>query len=490
MKRARLPERGADREAVLETMAAFRKGDANWHDGRTWSLVYHAGDEHKRFLERAHNLYFSENGLNPMAFRSLRRMESEVVQMTAAMLNGPADSVGTMTSGGTESILLAVKTYRDRARRLRPWVLRPEIVAPRSIHVAFEKAAHYFGVKLRHAPLRDDFRVDLDAMRRMIGHNTIAIAASAPQYPQGVIDPIAELGALAQEKKLPFHVDSCIGGFVLPWLEKLGHPLPPWDFRVPGVTSISADVHKYGFAAKGASVIAYRSMDYLRDQFFISVDWPGGVYPSPTIAGTRPGGSIAAAWAAMMAMGESGYVEQTREAFAAARRLQEGISAIPGLEVLGPPDATLVACGATDEAVDLYAVADLMETRGWHLDRQQKPASLHCTVTANNGPVVDEYLRDLRDCVAHVRAHPELRVEGNAAMYGLMARVPVRGMVKQSVRKVMESLYGPDGEVPDLAELGGGEKDDLVMKLMNRHGARIFGALDRLETLRRRFRRG
>lgn len=485
---AKIPSQGVDHDALLEQMQSFRQDDADWHAGRTWSLVYHVSDEHSAFLKKAHNLFFSENGLNPMAFKSLKRMESEVVQMTASMLNAPGDAVGTMTSGGTESILLAVKTYRDRARRLKPWIRSPEIVVPESIHVAFDKAGHYFDVKIRRVPTGEDWRADVKAMKKAIGRNTIAVGASATQYPQGVVDPIAELGAICEEKRLPFHVDGCIGGFMLPWVERLGYPVPTWDFRVPGVTSISADVHKYGYAAKGASTVIYRSMDYLKHQFFVSTDWSGGIYASPSMPGTRPGGCISAAWAAMNAMGEDGYLEVARGAMEATERLKEGLRAIPELQILGDPHMTLVAYASADETVDLYAVADQMEKKGWNVDRQQYPASVHCTVNANHLEVLDDYLADLREAVAHVKAHPELKAEGNAAMYGMMAKVPLRGMVKASVLKVMEGMYGPDGEAPDLSKVGEGEDDGLLLQMINRYGDQAMEVLERLDGVRDRIK--
>ncbi len=487
-ERASIPKSGVDKDELLLTMESFRQHDADWRQGRTWSLVYFAGDAHLAFLKKAHNLFFSENGLNPMAFRSLQRMEAEVVQMTASMLHGGPEVVGTMTSGGTESILLAVKTYRDRARALRPSIKRPEIVAPETIHVAFDKACHYFDVELRHAPLGPDFRVDVAAMRKLIGPNTIALAASAPQYPQGVLDPIAEVGALAEEKRLPLHVDACIGGFMLPWVEKLGYPVPAFDFRVPGVTSMSADLHKYGYAAKGASVVLYRDMSFLRHQFFVATDWSGGIYASPSMPGTRSGGAIAAAWAALMAMGEEGYLENAKSAMEASRKLRAGIDAIPGLQVLGDPVMTIVTYGARGDAVDVFAVADQLEDRGWSVDRQQKPACIHCTVTGHHLGVIDDYLRDLREAAAFVAAHPEVRSRGNAAMYGMMAKVPFRGMIRQSVMQVMEQMYGPSGSF-DPDNLGATANAGLVGALLERYGDTVLSVLDRVEGLRGRLAR-
>ncbi len=479
-----IPRAGIPREELLSRMKEMKQGDLDWEGGRTFSLVYHGGEEHLRLLREAYGLYIAENLLNPMAFKSLKGMEAEVVRMTANMLNGPADTVGTMTSGGTESILLAAKTYRERARRKRPWIRRPEMVVAATVHVAFEKAAEYFGLRFVKVPVGDDFRVDPRALRRRIGRNTVMIAASAPQFPQGVIDPITELGQVALEKKLPFHVDACIGGFILPWLERLGHPLPPWDFRVPGVTSISADVHKYGYASKGASTLTFRDMSYMRDQFFISTDWTGGIYASPNMQGTRAGGAVAAAWAAMKFMGEEGYLEMARGALETTRRYVEGVRAIEGLRLLGPPDATLVAIASEDPELDIYVVADLLDEKGWAPDRQQYPASLHVTLTSNHEAVIDDYLADLAGAVAQARAQPELKGQGKAPMYGMMAKAPVRGMVRMSVRKIMESMYSPAGEVPDLGQVGQSEDDDPLLKLIGKYGEPAMKLLDQVQDAR------
>lgn len=260
----RLQPRGIPREKLFEQMKELKQQDADYRQGRTWSLVYYGGEELTSVLEEAYRMYFHTNALNPMAFPGLRKFENEVVAMTASMLGGGPETCGNMTSGGTESILMAVKTARDLSRARRPGVIAPEMVIPASIHPAFLKAAHYLGVKAVRTPLGDDFRADMDAVRAAVNENTILVVGSAPAYPHGVIDPIEELAALAEEKGIICHVDSSLGGFLLPFVSKLGYPVPPFDFRVPGVTSMSADVHKYGFAAKGASVILYRDREIRR----------------------------------------------------------------------------------------------------------------------------------------------------------------------------------------------------------------------------------
>ena len=419
---------------VLGALAAFRDGDTDWRGGRVFSLVYkHPDDAHDELLARAHAMYASANLLNPIAFASLKRLEDDIVAIAGKLLHC-SGAVGAVTSGGTESILCAVVAYRDRARRRRP-----ELVVPSTIHPAFDKAAHYFGVELVKVPVRRDLRADVPAMARAITRRTIALVGSAPQYPHGVVDPIAELGELAQAHGIPLHVDACVGGFVLPWLEQLGRPVPLWDFRIPGVTSISADLHKFAYAGKGASVLVWRSIDDMRHQIFVATDFPGGIYASPTMLGTRPGGPIAAAWATLQSFGADGYLALTKQAADAADRLRTGIRAIPGLALLGKSDSTIVAYTAL--GADVYALADRLEARGWTVDRQQRPASIHLTVTANHAQIVDAYLADLRAALAEVRANPGLAKSGTAPMYGMAAKMPVRRLVAANVRKVIADLY-------------------------------------------------
>ncbi|NLA11154.1 MAG: aspartate aminotransferase family protein [Firmicutes bacterium] len=445
----KIPEKGLGHDEVLEMLRRFKEGDANYRDSKTWSLVYYLGEEHTRFLIDAFALYFSENALNPMAFKSLKRFEHEVVRMSAALLQGDGNVVGTMTSGGTESCLLPVMAYRDRAAAKKVFRSRkPEMIAPESIHVAWEKAARYFGVKMVHAPLRSDLRVDVEAVRKRINKNTVLIVGSAPSYPHGVIDPIGELGALALEHNLPFHVDSCLGGFLLPFVEQLGGEVPPFDFRVPGVTSISADVHKYGYSAKGASVILYRDMDYLKHQFFVHESWPGGVFISPALLGTRPGGAIAAAWAALKALGMDGYLELARRVMETTRALQEGIRSIPELEILSNPEMSVFAYRSTAKKANIYAVGDVMEEQGWLVDRLQRPEALHAMVTPLHERIVDKFVTDLKQSVERVLADPSLAKQGNAALYGMIAKVPLRGLVKKEVLKMMEQIYGPEMKMP------------------------------------------
>ncbi len=482
----KIPAKGRDVDELLTELGSMKQADADWKAGRVFSLVYHAGDDHTRLLERAHAMYASGNLLNPMAFQSLRRMEMEITQMAAALFHGPPETVGAVTSGGTESILVAVAAYRDRARRKKPWVRRPELVVPRTVHPAFDKAAHYFGVKLRKVDVDENQRVDVDGVERAIGPRTIAVVASAPQYPHGVIDPIEAVGAVAAKHGLPLHVDACIGGFALPWVERLGRPVPPWDFRVPAVTSISADLHKYGYGGKGASLLLWRSMAEMKHQFFVATDFPGGIYASPTMLGTRPGGPIAAAWAALQGQGEEGFLALTRRTLEAADTVRAGIEATPGLRLVGDAFGTIVAYGAAPGGPDIYAIADRLEARGWSVDRTQHPAAIHLTCTANHAAIATEYVRDVQVAAAEVTANPALGRSGTAPMYGMIAKVPVRAMVKRSVTKVLETMYAPGTIVPDVAATAG---DDPVSKLLDKYGPQVDAVLDRVNALRDRLRR-
>lgn len=420
----------------------MKEEDVAWKEGKVWSLVYYVDEEHDQLLKTAHNELFSANYLNPLAFKSLHKMEQEVVHMTADMLCGDEQTVGVLTTGGTESILLAMYCYRQRARKLHPNIQAPEVVAPVTIHPAFDKAAQLFGLRLVKAPVDTSRRVIPEALEQLITKNTILLAASAPSYPNGAMDPIEAVSDTATRHRLPFHVDACVGGFMLPWVEKLGYIVPFWDYRVPGVTSVSADVHKFGFGAKGASVLTYRNMEIMHHQFVVTTDYPGGIYISPTLLGTRAGGPIAAAWAALMHLGQNGYLSTAKKLMEGAQKLQIGLSAISGLIIVGAPCMNLISYTTINNEPDIFVIGDQMEEKGWMVDRQQLPDCIHLTITPTNVVVIDQYLNDLKEAIVYAKAHREASAKGNAAIYGLMARIPFRGMVEKSVKKIMEDMYG------------------------------------------------
>lgn len=439
-----LPIKKSSKDEIITRMKNMAAEDADWRSGRTFSLVYYGGDEVLSLIKEAYTMFMSENGLSPMAFPSLRRFENEVVAMTAQLLGGGKAASGSMTSGGTESILMAVKTAREKARAERPEIKSPNMVLPITVHPAFEKAAHYFDVEAVHVPVDDSFRADVEAASKAVDDNTVLMVGSAPAYPHGVVDPISDLAAIAEAKGIPFHVDACLGGFLLPWVRRLGYDIPPFDLSVPGVTSISADIHKYGFAAKGASTIIYKNEKLRRYQYFAYTDFPGGLYGSPTMTGTRPGGGIAAAWAVLNYMGEEGYLKIARRIMDVTKKFQDGITSIPELKILGRPAASVFAFGSDD--LNTYALGDAMEKRGWHLDRNQTPASLHIMLTPMHEQAVEPFLEDLKASVEEVKGTDATAVSGMAAIYGMVAAIPEKGMVKDLIIDFLSETFKPGSD--------------------------------------------
>ncbi|MDO8614257.1 MAG: aspartate aminotransferase family protein [Dehalococcoidia bacterium] len=431
----KLPSTGKSQDQVSSELRDALSGDADWRGGKIWSLVYFAGEDVAAVLKDAYATAFFTNGLGPGAFKSLKKFESEVVSMTAHLLGLPL-AAGNMTSGGTESILMAVKTARDWARAEKA-ITEPEMLLPVSAHPAFEKSAHYLGVKVVPIPVGEDLRADAAAARKAVTPNTVLVVGSAPNYPFGTIDPIPELAALAAEIGVACHVDACLGGYLLPFVERLGYTVRPWNFRVPGVSSISADLHKYGFAARGASAVMYRDAAYRRYQYFATTDWPGGLYGSPTMTGSRPGGAIAAAWAVLNYLGEDGYTRLARVIMETTQALKDGINAIPGLRVLGEPDMSVFAFAS--DSVDIYAVGDALDALGWHPDRQQLPPSLHLMVTPAHKDIVGPFLADLQTAVASVQSEGPA-AGGSAAMYGMLDKVPDRGIVRNVIMDYIDRM--------------------------------------------------
>ncbi|MEW6231742.1 MAG: aminotransferase class V-fold PLP-dependent enzyme [Chloroflexota bacterium] len=443
---ARLPETGRSRAEILAEIAELQSAEEQrWKAGYASGAVYHGGGEHIDFLNKVYALHSQSNPLHPDLWPSAVKFEAEIVSMTANMLGAETAAAtdpdrrvcGTVSSGGTESILLAMKAYRDWARE-RKGITDPEAVVSITAHAAFEKAAQYFGIRLIRIPLDSDYKADIAAVRPAITKNTIVIVGSAPAFPHGTIDPIAELAALAHEHNVGCHVDACLGGFVLPWAERMGYPVPVFDFRLPGVTSISADTHKYGYAAKGTSVILYRGPELLRHQYFATADWPGGLYFSPTFAGSRPGALSAACWASLVSMGEEGYMGATRRILETARTIKEGIREIPELQVLGDP--LWVIAFASDQ-LNIYQVMENMRSRGWSLNGLHKPAAVHIAVTLRHTQpgVAERFLSDLRAAVAEAKEHPE-ELTGMAPMYGMAAQLP-SSMVNEILKSCIDLMF-------------------------------------------------
>lgn len=425
---AALPAEGLPREevaALAERLAGIE--EHRWRDGYASGAVYHGDPEHVAFLNRVYAAHSQSNPLHPDLWPSATKFEAEIVSMTARMLGAEhatpeAPIVGTVSSGGTESILLAMKAYRDHARQRRG-IADPEIVAPVSAHAAFDKASRFFDMPLVRVDVDDNYAADPAAMAAAVTDRTAVIVGSTPGFPHGVIDPIPELAAIAAERGIGCHVDACLGGFVVPWAERLGYPIPPFDFRLPGVTSMSADTHKYGYAAKGTSVVLYRGNDLRQSQFYAVTDWPGGLYLSPTFAGSRPGALSAECWAAMVSIGEAGYLDAARRILETGARVREGIAAIPGLRVLGRP--LWVIAFAAEDGLDVYQVMENMGRRGWSLNGLQRPAAVHIAITLRHTQpgVADRFLTDLADAVEEVRANPDVHT-GMAPVYGMAGSLP------------------------------------------------------------------
>lgn len=440
-----LPKEGVAHATVLKELKEMQKAERKkWKDGYVSGAVYHGDDEHIGFMNEAYTLHSQSNPLHSDLWPSASKFEAEIISMTAGMLAGDAPAevranlCGSVSSGGTESILLAMKTYRDMARAERG-VRNPEMVLPTTAHVAFHKAAQYFNIKMRLVPFDENFRADLRAVKNAINGNTVVVVGSAPAFPHGIVDPIEEMSELARKKGVPFHTDACLGGFILPWAKKLGYNVPRFDFSLPGVTSISVDTHKYGYAAKGTSVILYRNEKIRHHQFFTATSWPGGMYFSPTFAGSRPGGLSAACWAALVSVGEKGYLEAAKKILSTADYIKGEIRKMPELELLGDPFYVLAFASAT---LDIYKVMEQMTHKGYSLNGLHRPACVHIALTLRHTEpgVKERFVEDLKAAVAYVKAHPSEK--GSAApIYGLAATLPVRSVVGDLLKTYMDAYY-------------------------------------------------
>ena len=403
MTRARFPGRGMAPQALFAEMESARAHDVDWRQGRVGLYVHYAGDDVLDVAREAYARFFSENALGPKAFPSLRKFEEEVVDWTLDLLHAPPGATGVMTSGGPASLFLALAAARDWARVEKPSVRAPEIVIPWSAHPAFDKAAHYLDLVVQRAPLREDFRADVAAMAAAVTPATILVAGSAPALPHGVIDPLRDIVAVARQHGLWCHVDACVGGFIAPFVKRAGYPVADFDFAIEGVDSISADLHKYGFTAKGASLLLLASEARRRYLVFDFDNWPRGHYSSATFRGTRPGGAIASAWAVMRYLGVEGYTRIARTTMEGRDRLMAGIRSLDGFHVVGEPELTVMGYGA--ERIDIDAVAHELGKRGWFVTGMASPPGIHMgMLTPAHAAVVDRYVADLHAAVATVRA--------------------------------------------------------------------------------------
>lgn len=435
--------------AELDKLGEMKR--TRWEDGRVSGAVYHGGQELSDLQSEAFKRFGVSNPIHPDVFPGVRKMEAEVVAMTLGLFNAPESGAGVTTSGGSESIIMAVLAARQKAYHERG-VKEPEMILPETAHTAFRKAAEYFKIKIHKVDSpAPSYKVLIPSVSRLINSNTILIVGSAPNFPHGIVDDISALSRLALKYKLPLHVDCCLGSFVIPFLAKAGFPAPDFDFRVPGVTSISVDTHKYGFAPKGNSVVLYRTAELRRYQYYVCPDWSGGVYASPSMAGSRPGALIAGCWASLMKMGEDGYLNTCLQIVGAAKKIEERIRTSdtlrPSISVMGKPVVSVVAFRAnttqTDPMymVDIYDVADAMSAKGWHLNALQDPPAIHVAVTLPIVGAVDDLLKDLEESVDACRGKPTDKKGDAAALYGVAGALPDKSIVTELATGFLDTLY-------------------------------------------------
>ena len=400
-----MPEKGRSAEEIVRDLKQRGQYDVDWRDGKTAVYVFNAGEDVGALKKEAYSAFMEENGLGPIAFPSLKRMEEDVIGMALGLLHGPEGSTGAMTSGGTDSITMAIKTARDYARDQHSTPGRANIVLPYSAHLAFDKAAHLMDIEIRRVPVRrDTYLADIPAMESMCDENTIMVVGSAPNFPYGVIDPIEDLSDMCAHHGLWLHVDACVGGYLAPFVRMNGGDIPPFDFECAGVQSMSADLHKYGYCAKGASTVLFRSADLFKFMPFDMDCWSGARMVTPTLAGTRPGGAISAAWSVMNYLGIEGYREKQAQVVAAREKIESGLKAL-GFEILGEPKLGLMAFQHPDHHA--YALWGKMAEKGWFTSLNADPPSLHLMLSPKHLEVADLYLKDLADCMELVTSETE-----------------------------------------------------------------------------------
>lgn len=442
VSRVELPAEGMRQEVVVKELDAFVEGEIDWEEGCVSGGLYNCNRELTDLNTEVYRRFMWSNPLHPDVFPSILKMEAEVVQWCCALFHGGKDSCGTMTSGGTESIMLAMKVYRQIG--YERGIKFPEIVLPSSAHAAFMKAGEFFRMKITRVPLDPQTcQVDVGAMARAISKDTVVIVGSVPPFPHGVADPIEEIARLARSHKVGLHVDCCLGGFIVAFMERARYPINPFDFSVKGVTSISADTHKYGYCPKGTSVVMYSSTELRRRQYFVETNWSGGLYASAVTAGSRPGCLIAATWATMLHFGVNGYVEQTKRVVETTRWIVSKVREIPGVYVMGSPNICVFSIASHD--IDVYRINESMSKRGWFLSPLQFPPALHMTVTAltTKEGVAKKFIADLKEIVAELLKNPSQPASGAAAVYGASQQVPDRSIIKEMAWMFLDLCYSP-----------------------------------------------
>jgi sphinganine-1-phosphate aldolase len=446
-----LPEDGVPAADILAELLALRDADLPTHGGRLFAYVYDPAVEGLDALTAsAYALAAHVNGLDPTAFPSLLVTENALVGAAARLLGGGPETVGTVTGGGTESLMLAVKAARDA----HPEIAAPRLVVPETAHAAFLKAAHYLRVEVDRVPVDPvTLKAVPAAMRQAITEDTVLVACSAPSYAHGVVDPVAEIAAAAAARRVRCHVDACFGGWTLPYLRRLGLPVPAFDLAVDGVTSISVDLHKYAYAPKGVSVLLHATAALRRPQYFASADWPGYTMLNQGIASTRSGGPIAAAYATLRHLGESGYRRLAARTLGAVRSLAEAVRATDGLRLLVEPETTVICLASVDPGLDVFVLADELAARGWHTQPQlgygHLPPTIHLTVTAAVAPTADAFGPALAESVAAARARGPVVLPDE--LVALAAALTPETLTPELVASLAESLGVSGGGVPGAA---------------------------------------
>jgi len=449
------PECGLKRYELTKLLPGHKAGDARWNSGKTFGFVYHPGEPHAKISEAYQEAFRYESTLNPSAFPSLRKFEKEVVGMATELMHGDSKVAGSVTTGGTESIFLALKVARQAAVETGKNEGPFEVILPETAHPAFLKACHYLSLKAVVVPVDGQMMAEPGAMQDAINENTIMLACSAPCFPCGVVDPVRRLGKVAQKYHLLLHVDACMGGFMLPFMEELAYKVPEFDFRVPGVTSISLDAHKYGYAPKGVSIILYRNRELRRKQFFIHTEWSGGIFASTTFSGTKSGGPLAGCWAIMNHLGREGYRTMARKVMDTTRIIRDGIENMEGLHILGDPSMSVLAFSSTHG--NIYNIGDALASRGWYIDRLQFPEALHLTITRLNLGMADEFLEDLQEIMGNKEELNSARkgMQESVKAVEMITKLLPAGITNKVARRAGSQMESPGEEEGSQAALYG-----------------------------------
>lgn len=438
----KLPFDGLGDDAILKKVDDHLSlGNYKWQEGRVSGAVYFYDPKLVEFVQTVYGKASYTNPLHSDIFPGVCKMEAEVIRMTANLFHGSESTCGTMTTGGTESLIMACKAYRDYARYERN-VSKPNIVMPVTAHCGFDKAAQYLGLYVKNVKVdTNTWTVDLRAMENAINSNTVMLIGSAPNFPYGTMDNIEGIAKLGLKYNIPVHVDACLGGFLIAFMRRAGYQLPPFDFALDGVTSMSADTHKYGFAPKGSSVILYSDVKYLNHQFTVTTDWPGGIYGSPTVNGSRAGGVIAATWATMLRFGEDGYTEATKSIIDTTKYLEGELRKLKNIFIFGTPATSVVAIGSKD--FDIFLLSGALTGLGWNLNNLQFPSGMHICITYMHTKegVADQLLKDIREQVAIIMQNPSKPVEGRMAVYGMAQSLPDRSLVGDLTKQFLNSMY-------------------------------------------------